>query len=114
MGLGVTPEYRLRVLNDFAAAGLRHRNCSLNLDDLDWDRPDLNCEPQQARGITRNLQLDETRVRVWLSCPVDLCEVQTYLATDLAKSRFSSRVAVWFGGITRVRSSGGNHELPSG
>src|SRR5258708_31682553 len=27
-----------------------------------------------------------------LSCPVELCEVQTYLATDLAKSRVSSRV----------------------
>ena len=36
------------------------RNCKVNLDDLDWDRPDLDCEPQQARGIPRNLQLDET------------------------------------------------------
>ena len=36
------------------------RNCNVNLDDLDWDRPDLDCEPQQARGIPRNLQLDET------------------------------------------------------
>ena len=35
------------------------RNCKVNLDDLDWDRPDLDCEPQQARGIPRNLQLDE-------------------------------------------------------
>jgi len=38
------------------------RNCKVNLDDLDWDRPDLICEPQQARGIPRNLQLDETVV----------------------------------------------------
>jgi len=32
----------------------------VNLDDLDRDRPDLGCEPQQARSIARNLQLDET------------------------------------------------------
>jgi hypothetical protein len=32
----------------------------VNLDDLRWDRPDLNCEPLQERGIPRNLQLDET------------------------------------------------------
>jgi len=38
------------------------RNCNVNLDDLRWDRPDLDCEPQQARGIPRNLQLDETLV----------------------------------------------------
>ena len=38
------------------------RNCNVNLDDLRWDRPDLDCEPQQARGIPRNLQLDETVV----------------------------------------------------
>jgi hypothetical protein len=25
-----------------------------------WDRPDIDCEPQQAWGIPRNLQLDET------------------------------------------------------
>ena len=42
------------------------RNCNVNLDDLRWDRPDLDCEPQQARGIPRNLQLDETVS----SCPV--------------------------------------------
>ena len=37
------------------------RNCNVNLDDLRWDRPELDCEPQQARGIRRNLQLDETK-----------------------------------------------------
>ena len=42
------------------------RNCNVNLDDLRWDRPDLDCEPQQARGIPRNLQLDETND----GCPV--------------------------------------------
>jgi hypothetical protein len=36
------------------------RNCNVNLDDLRWDRPDLDCEPQQARDIPRNLRLDET------------------------------------------------------
>jgi len=76
------------------------RNCNVNLDDLRWDRPDLDCEPQQARDIPRNLRLDETAAAemVVVSCPVELCEVQTYLATDLAKSRVSSRVAAWFGG----------------
>ena len=39
------------------------RNCNVNLDELRGDRPDLDCEPQQAGGIPRNLQLDET-VRV--------------------------------------------------
>jgi hypothetical protein len=36
-------------------------NCNLNVDDLRWDRPDLDCEFEQARGIRRNLQLDETK-----------------------------------------------------
>jgi hypothetical protein len=43
-----------------------NRNCNVYLDDLRWDRPDLDCEPQQARGIPRNLQLDETSD----DCPV--------------------------------------------
>ena len=38
--------------------------CNVNLDDLRWDRPDLGCEPQQARGIPRNLRLDETMGRL--------------------------------------------------
>jgi hypothetical protein len=38
------------------------RNCNVNLDDLDRDRPDLNCEPLQAPGTVRNLRLDETVV----------------------------------------------------
>ena len=38
------------------------RNCDVNLNNLRWDRPDLNCEPQQAQGIPRNLQVDETVV----------------------------------------------------
>jgi hypothetical protein len=40
------------------------RNCNVNLNNLRWDRPHLDCEPQQARGIPRNLQLDETIVVV--------------------------------------------------
>src|SRR3954470_721805 len=31
------------------------RNCNVNLDELRGDRPDLDCEPQQARGIPRNV-----------------------------------------------------------
>src|SRR4029077_20329330 len=42
---------------------MRPRNCNVKLDDLDWDRPDLDCELQQARGIPRNLRLDETNWR---------------------------------------------------
>jgi hypothetical protein len=38
------------------------RNCNVDLDDLRWDRPDIDYEPQPARGIPRNLQLDETIV----------------------------------------------------
>ena len=75
------------------------RNLQCKSEHLRWDRPDLNCEPQQARGTPRNLQVDETR---FLSCPVELCEVQTYFASDLAKSRLSSRVAAWFDVVARL------------
>ena len=36
----------------------------MKLDDLDRDRPDQGCEPQQARSIARNLQLDETKKKI--------------------------------------------------
>ena len=36
------------------------RNCNVNLDNRRWDRPDQDCELQQARDIPRNLQVDET------------------------------------------------------
>ena len=39
------------------------RNCKVNVDNLRRGCPDLSCERQQARGIPRNLQLDETRSR---------------------------------------------------
>ena len=37
----------------------------MNLDELRGDRPDLDCEPEQAGDIPPNLQLDET-----MGCPV--------------------------------------------
>ena len=40
--------------------GCGRRNCNVDLNNLRWDRPDLDCEPQQARVIPRNLQVDET------------------------------------------------------
>jgi hypothetical protein len=64
------------------AAAARHagcalrRNCNVNLDDLDQDRPDLNCEPLQAPGTARNLQLDETL----LSCSGEGCTVRVKVA----------------------------------
>ena len=36
------------------------RNCNVNLDNRRWDRPDQDCQLQQARDIPRNLQVDET------------------------------------------------------
>ena len=63
------------------------RNCNVNLDDLRWNRSELVCELQQARGIPAIFNWTRQ-----LSCPVELCEVQTYLATDLAKSRLTVRL----------------------
>jgi hypothetical protein len=51
------------------------RNGNVNLDELRWDRSGQDCEPPQARGIPRNLQLDETRAtptrRCFTSCVAD-------------------------------------------
>src|SRR6478735_739659 len=60
--LDLTNRCRRRMKTPCRRAGrtVRHRNCNVKLDDLDWDRPDLDCELQQARGIPRNLRLDET------------------------------------------------------
>ena len=52
------------------------RNCNVNPDDLRPDRPDLGWEPQQARGIPRNFQLDETAGTVTEVC------VRGVVATD--------------------------------
>jgi hypothetical protein len=38
----------------------------VNLDDLDQDRPDLNCEPLQAPGTARNLNWTRQNE---VSCP---------------------------------------------
>jgi hypothetical protein len=81
-------------------ARMLRRNCNAKLDNLGLDRRDPDGEPQQSRGTPAIL----TWTRQGFSRPVEGCEVQTYLATDLAKSRVSSR----------VRSTGGNHELPCG
>ena len=60
--LDLTNRCRRRMKTPCRRSGrtMRHRNCNVKLDDLDWDRPDLDREPQQARGIPRNLQRDET------------------------------------------------------
>jgi hypothetical protein len=61
------------------------RNCNVNLDDRRWDRPDLNCEPQQARDIPRNLQLDETgAAAVGDEMSADAVEVGKWLDLDAA------------------------------
>jgi len=69
-GVRAEPFRRYTPLEGLAlrAAAARHagcsgrRNCNVNLDEPRWDRPELDCEPLQARGIPRNLELDETMV----------------------------------------------------
>src|SRR6476619_781092 len=48
--LDLTNRCRRRMKTPFRRSGrtMRHRNCNVKLDDLDWDRPDLGCEPQQS------------------------------------------------------------------
>ena len=53
-------EHLLRVAAARHAGCSGRRNCNVNLDELRGDRPELDCEPLQAGGIPRNLQLDET------------------------------------------------------
>jgi hypothetical protein len=48
-----------------AALLLRTPKLQCKSEHLRWDRPDLNCEPQQARGIPRNFQVDETVAAVF-------------------------------------------------
>ena len=62
---GTTPLERTRLcaLQPLdAALLLRTPKLQCKSEHLRWDRPDLNCEPQQARGIPRNFQVDETAV----------------------------------------------------
>ena len=54
------PTRALRAAAARRALLLRTPKLQCKSEDLRWDRPDLDCEPQQARGIPRNLQLDET------------------------------------------------------
>jgi hypothetical protein len=51
-----------RVLQPLDIPGCCAGNCNVNLDNLGLDRPDLDGEPQRARGNVRNLQLHETKV----------------------------------------------------
>ena len=60
-----------RHLGQLRARRAGRRNCNVNLDDRRWDRPGLNCEPQQERDIPRNLQLFETREKKVI-CPVQV------------------------------------------
>ena len=55
---------------------MRHRNCNVKLDDLDWDRPDLDREPQQARGIRAIFN----GTRQLLSCPGEGCTTRVKVA----------------------------------
>src|ERR1700758_1666880 len=84
------------VLRPLVTPGRRNRN--VNLDELRWFRPDLDCEPLQAQGILRNLQLDETMCVVssrTLRSPDLLCErsceVQGYLASRCRDSQGNRR-----------------------
>src|SRR6476619_4632722 len=61
-----------------AALLLRTPNCNVNLNTCAGIRPDLNCELQQARGIPRNRQVDETDG--WASCPGEDCTVRVKVA----------------------------------
>ena len=58
---------------------LRSPKLQVNLDELRGDRPDLDCEPEQAGDIPPNLQLDET-----VSCPGEGCTVRVKGAPEVA------------------------------
>jgi hypothetical protein len=69
------------------------RNCHVNLDDLRWDRPDLDCEPQQARDIPRNLRLDETDGAVTEVCGHGV--VAMYGVNVVKPSGYSVGKGIW-------------------
>src|SRR6476660_9115942 len=91
--LDLTNRCRRRMKTPCRRSGrtVRHRNCNVKLDDLDWDRPDLDCALQQARGIPRNLRLDETllvvgeeeEVVVVCCCSVGVVSRRTLRSPDL-------------------------------
>jgi hypothetical protein len=86
-------ERRIRQLL-LALAG--YRNCSVCLDDLRWDRPDLDCDSQQARGTPRNLQLDETLIAkpAWNHLPqdIELLKISSYRAPAVSPSQNGPKV----------------------
>ena len=87
--LDLTNRCRRRMKTPCRRSGrtVRHRNCNVKLDDLRWDRPDLDCELQQARGIPSQSSTGRDRGRR------GGCRVQSNFAKsrltceDLAKSR---------------------------
>jgi hypothetical protein len=66
----------------------------VNLDDLRWDRPDLDCEPQQAEGSPRNLQLDETAAVVPAALAA-ICVGEWQSGLDAAEAVEGLSVALW-------------------
>jgi hypothetical protein len=72
------------------------RNCNVNLDELRGDRPDLDCEPQQAGGIPRNLQLDETVVSVLYGRRLRRPDLGCDGCCDV-RSKVASRCRDWLG-----------------
>ena len=77
------------------------RNCNVNLDNLGLDRRDLDGEPQQARGIPRNLQLDETvAVRYGV-----IWQIPELVGESSAKFGISWRVAAWLRLVRRAESA---------
>jgi hypothetical protein len=77
---GCTPDQMKTDRTTSPPRGPRHRNCNENLDDLEWNRPDSHCEPQQAGDILRNLQPDETIVIGVGGAAACLCPVRVKVA----------------------------------
>ena len=71
---GYTPvgETRLCAVQPLDATRLRTPKLQCRSEQPALGRPDLDCEPQQARGIPRNLQLDETVVG-WCAAAAGWC-----------------------------------------
>src|SRR6476660_4855911 len=82
------------------------RNCNVNLDDRRWARPDLDCELQQARGIPRNLQLDETIVRYGVSW-----RIPQLVGECVAKFGITWRVAAQSRAVQSAESARGEVSL---
>jgi hypothetical protein len=67
------------------------------MDDSRWDRPGLDGEPQQARGIRRNLQLDETRVVVAAVVFLLLLRIPVWGVVVLLLSVVGCCLGMWWG-----------------